>query len=710
MLDRETYVCSHVTWPWVTDGSSSLWWQRYYGSMINMLVLGLNGNFSAEDEDLVPGMLEFFFHDASASLVRDGVLIAAVEEERLNRIKKTTKFPINAIRSCLAIANVSATDIDAVGYYFREDHMDTVLNQLYIENPKTPTRYSRQLIADRLCTEFGWELPGDRIVYTPHHVAHAMSSFVRSGMCEALVVILDGRGEEHSGTIFLANDERLESLANYPAHKSLGTLYLSATQFLGYKFGDEYKVMGLAPYGDPSRYREIFDTLYSLRDKGDYEITHSVVCPNVFGPIFLACGFLPRRKGENFTQQHMDFAAGLQEVVEKIVLHILAYWAEFAGLTKLCFGGGVAHNCSLNGVILRSGMFDEVFVHPASHDSGAGEGAALAAEYQLSGAVFPRVRLRTASLGPALGEESEIRDKLGAWDALIEVVRPDDVVDRAAELLAEGAVLGWAQGRSEFGPRALGNRSIVADARPKENQTRINAMVKKRESFRPFAPVVTPEAAPVYFEIPDVTANYDFMSFVVRVRAERRKELGAVTHIDGTARIQVIEPAVNKCFHRLVARFGELTGTPVLLNTSFNNNAEPIVQSVEDVLTSFLTTELDYVVIENFLVRRRSNFLAALDDLVLRFRPVTRLTTRVGFRSSGERIVVREIFLDYSTGPSSVVSPQLYALLEKVDVVSSLAALGGSLSEALREELFHLWAERFFTLTPVRRGDQLPGD
>jgi predicted NodU family carbamoyl transferase len=666
-----------------------------------MLVLGLNGNFSTEDEDLVPGMLEFFFHDASASLVRDGVLIAAVEEERLNRIKKTTKFPINAIRSCLATVNVSPADIDAVGYYFREDHMDMVLNQLYTENPKTLIRYSRQLIEDRLRTEFGWELPGDRLVYIPHHIAHAMSSFVHSGMREALVTVLDGRGEEHSGTIFLAHGERLESLATYPVHKSLGTLYLSATQLLGYKFGDEYKVMGLAPYGNPGRYRENFDSLYSLRDKGDYELTPSIVGPNAVGPSFFDHKFLPRRKGENFTQQHMDFAAGLQEVVEKITLHILGYWAEFTGLTKLCFGGGVAHNSSLNGMILRSGMFDEVFVHPASHDSGAGEGAALAAEHQLSGAVFPRVRLRTAGLGPALGSESEIITKLDAWNALIEVVRPDDIVDRAVKLVAEGAVLGWAHGRSEFGPRALGNRSIVADARPKENQTRINAMVKKRESFRPFAPVVTPEAASVYFEIPAARANYDFMSFVVRVRAERREELGAVTHIDGTARIQIIEPETNERFHRLVARFGEFTGTPVLLNTSFNNNAEPIVQSVEDVLTCFLTTELDYVVIEDFLVRRRPNFLAAIDDLVLRFRPVTKLATRVGFTSSGERIVVHEIFLDYSTGPNCEVSPQVYALLEKMDGVSPLATFGGSLSDALREELFRLWAERFFTLAPA---------
>jgi predicted NodU family carbamoyl transferase len=666
-----------------------------------MLVLGLNGNFSTEDEDLVPGMTELFFHDASACLVQDGVLLAAVEEERLNRIKKTTKFPINAIRSCLAAANVSPTDIDAVGYYFREDYMDMVLNQLYIENPKTVIRYSRELIEERLRTEFGWELPDDRLVYIPHHIAHAMSSFVHSGMREALVAVLDGRGEEHSGTIFHAHGEQLESLTTYPVHKSLGVLYLFATQLLGYKFGDEYKVMGLAPYGNAGRYREIFDSLYSLRDKGDYEITPTgIVGPNVLGPGCFASDFVPRRKGERFTQQHMDFAAGLQELVEKITLHILGYWAEFTGLKKLCFGGGVAHNCSLNGMILRSGMFDEVFVHPASHDAGAGEGAALAAGHRLSGAVFPRIRLRTASLGPALGGENEIIQELNDWNALIEIDRPLDIVDRAVELLADGAVLGWAHGRSEFGPRALGNRSIVADPRPKENRTRINAMVKKRESFRPFAPVVTSEAASTYFEIPATMANYDFMSFVVRVREERKEELGAITHVDGTARIQIIEPDANERFHRLVARFGELTGTPVLLNTSFNNNAEPIVQSVEDVLTCFLTTELDYVVIEDFLVRRRPNFLAALDDLILRFRPTTKLAKRVGFRSSGKRVVVHEMFLDYSAGSTTEVSPQLYALLEKVDGVSPLAAFGGKLPKALTEELFRLWADRFFTLTP----------
>lgn len=670
-----------------------------------MLILGLNGNFSPEDADLVPGMLEFFFHDASASLVKDGTLLAAVEEERLNRIKKTTKFPINAIRSCLATANVSPADIDAVAYYFPEDHIDSVLNQLYTDNPLVPTRYSRQLIKDKLKSEFGWEPPDDKLVYVPHHLAHAMSTFVRSGMKEALVVIMDGMGEECSGTVFRAADGRLENLRTYSIPKSLGTLYLSGTHQLGFKFGDEYKVMGLAPYGDASTYREIFDSMYSLGEKGDYDLVSSNLGLNNVGPTFFAHGIPPRRKGEEFTQQHMDFAAGLQELLEKIVLHVLCYWAEFTGLSNLAFGGGVAHNCSLNGVILRSGLFKEMFVHPASHDSGAGEGAALAAEHELVGAVPHHARLRSASVGPPLGALREIEEKLDSWRPLIEFERPVDIVDVTAKLLAEGAVFGWAQGGSEFGPRALGNRSIIADPRPRENQTRINAMVKKRESFRPFAPVVIPEAARTYFEIPDTAANYDFMSFVVRVQCDRRKELGAVTHVDGTARIQIIDPQANKRFYRLVKRFGDLTGTPVLLNTSFNNNAEPIVQSVEDALTCFMTTGLDYLVIEDFLIRRRRAHSLGFDNFVLRFRPVTRLAKNIKIAPSGERVISCEIYLDYSTGPRAAVSRGLFALLERVDGVStlgSLAAIDGGLSEKIRMELNCLWQERFFALTPAR--------
>ncbi|MFC4565585.1 carbamoyltransferase [Nocardiopsis mangrovi] len=666
-----------------------------------MLTLGLNGNFSAEDTDLVPDMLEFFFHDASACLVRDGELIAAVEEERLNRIKKTTKFPVNAIRACMATAGVAPADIDAVGYYFREDHMDAVLDQLYTEAPEIPVRHSRRLIKDRLKAEFDWDLPDDRLIYTPHHVAHATSSFVRSGMADALVVVMDGSGETESGTVFRAAGGHLESLAVYPRALSLGGLYLNATTFLGYRFGDEYKVMGLAPYGDPDRFRDVFAELYTLGDKGGYEIHHSAAVPNLIGPAFAAAGVAPRRRDAPFTRDHKDLAAGLQACVEEIALHVLRHWAAATGLTRLCFGGGVAHNSSLNGAVLRSGIFEHVFVHPASHDSGAGDGAALAAQRALGGPLRPVARLRGAAVGPGLGSAAEIEAQIASWSPLVAAERPGDIVDTTARLLAGGAVVGWAHGGSEFGPRALGNRSILADPRPQENRTRINAMVKKREGFRPFAPAVTAEAAARYFDLSATGADHDFMSFVVPVREEHRATLGAVTHVDGTARVQVVDPRANERFHRLIARFGELTGTPVLLNTSFNNNAEPIVQSVHDAVTGFLTTELDYLVVDDLLVRRTPEAPLGFGGFALRFRPVTRLARRVRALASGARAVTHEIHLDYSTGPRARVSPEVFDLLEHADPARPIAGPGGDPGPAVMAELFELWQRRFFELRPL---------
>ncbi|MFE9004694.1 carbamoyltransferase [Streptomyces sp. NPDC007875] len=676
--------------------------------MITVLVLGLNGNFSAADTDVVPQLGEVFFHDSAASLIRDGELVAAVEEERLNRIKKTTKFPLNAVRECLALAGARPEDVDAVGYYFPENHIDTVLNHLYTEYPRAPLRYSRELIRQRLKEGLGWDLPDEKLVYVPHHEAHAYSSYLHSGMDSALVLVLDGRGELHSGTVYRAEGTHLEKLADYPVPKSLGGLYLNATYLLGYGFGDEYKVMGLAPWGNPETYRDTFAKLYTLQDNGEYELHGNIMVPNLVSPLFYAEGFRPRRKGEPFTQAHRDFAAALQETVEKIVLHILEYWAKTSGLSRLCFGGGVAHNSSLNGLILKSGLFDEVFVHPASHDAGAGEGAAYAAAASLGTLERPRKRLLSASLGPALGGREQIRARLADWAPLIDVEFPDDAVETAAGLLAEGQVLGWAYGRSEFGPRALGHRSIVADARPEENRTRINAMVKKREGFRPFAPVVTAEAAADYFDLSGADGNHEFMSFVVPVLPERRAELGAVTHVDGTARVQVVSAESGERFHRLVRRFGELTGTPVLLNTSFNNNAEPIVQSLDDVVTSFLTTDLDVLVVEDCLVRGKP--APDLGVLVPRFRPVTRLVERRAAgpdASAGAK--THEIHLDYDGGPSAKVSLELYELLGAVDGTTTLGDLAktvGGLSEALATEVFALWEQRFLTLAPA--GDLPP--
>ncbi len=671
-----------------------------------MLVLGLSGHFSGEDADLAPNMEGAFFHDAfhdaAACLIRDGELLAAVEEERFNRIKKTTKFPINAARACLDTAGVSPSEITAVGHFFAEGLLDESLKLIYSRNPQLPVRSSRELVMDHLRESLGMDLPAERLLFTEHHVAHGLSSFIRSGMRDALVVVMDGRGEKHSTTIFEGRDGRLESLATYGLGKSLGGLYLANTRLLGYALGDEYKVMGLAPYGNPDTYREMFDSLYELKNDGDYTLRK-----------FAPDGFSPRRQGEAFTQAHMDFAAALQEALEKIAMHVLCHWVDQTGLKNLCFVGGVAHNSTLNGRILESGKFGEVFIHPVSHDAGAAEGAALAAGLQLGASYSRRPRMRSASLGPALGATAEIEKELASWSDLVEFDRPTDIVDAAAQLLADGAVLGWAQGRSEYGPRALGNRSIVADARPGDNKRRINAMIKKREAYRPFAPVVTPEAADRYFDLPETQANYDFMSFVVKVREDRKAELGAVTHVDGSARVQIVDPVSNERFHELVCRFGELTGTPVLLNTSFNNNAEPIVQTTQDAITCFLTTELDFLVIDEFLVRRRTSRRRtsprrasdslALDNLAPGFRPVTRLVQRIRQTAAGRREVCCEISLDYAKGPTREISSDLFDLLKPADGVRSLGSLAGSggISEDVRHELFSLWQQRFLTLRPA---------
>jgi decarbamoylnovobiocin carbamoyltransferase/7-O-carbamoyltransferase len=311
--------------------------------------------------------------------------------------------------------------------------------------------------------------------------------------------------------------------------------------------------------------------------------------------------------------------------------------------------------------------------------------------------------MRTASVGPGLGSDAEIERELASWGDVIEYERPADVIESAARSLADGAVIGWAQGRSEYGPRALGNRSILADARPGGNKDRINAMVKKREAYRPFAPAVTAEAATRYFDLPDTVANYEFMSFVVDVRPERRAELEAVTHVDGSARVQIVDAAVSRRFHRLIQRFGDLTGTPVLLNTSFNNYAEPIVQTVRDALTCYLTTELDILFVEDFLIRRRPGPPRPFGGLVVHLRSVARLAKRIRTIRTGVRETCYEIYLEHPGGSHAEVTDRVFAMLEVADgtrTLDELAAATGVLVEKVMEELYGLWQQRFFHLLP----------
>ncbi len=535
-------------------------------------------------------------HDAAAVLLRDDRIVAAVEEERLNRIKHSNHAPLRAIAACLELAEVGLDSVDVIAHSSTRELRDAMTLELVLRHPHVPDYASfADFFVKALEEHFGCAVRS-RTEHCDHHVAHAVSAFSGSGFDESLVVTLDAAGDYKSGTVAAAAAGKWEPITDFSDEQSLGLFYLEAIGYLGYGQFDEYKVMGLAPYGDAQRLRGVFRDCYELTAEGGYRLHRG-------GLRALTDHLRPRRRSQPFSQVYRDAAAALQETLETIVLHVLAHHRAATGLRHLCLAGGVAHNCSMNGRILRSGLFERVFVQPAAHDAGAALGAAQHAALR-HGKAGRRGPMTHVYLGPDLPPPAGIEATLHRWRHFVDFTRVDDVCRRAAALMAEDRVIGWVQGRSEFGPRALGNRSILADPRPARNKDRINAMVKKREGYRPFAPSVLREDAHRYFEVGE-DEEFPFMVFVVGVRPEARHLLGAVTHVDGTARIHTVTRRTNERYWRLIDAFRELTGVPILLNTSFNNHAEPIVDSATDAIVTYLTTDLDELVIGDYLVSKK---------------------------------------------------------------------------------------------------------
>ncbi|MGM4954190.1 carbamoyltransferase family protein [Bradyrhizobium barranii] len=664
-----------------------------------MLCLGLSGGLDRVYENPLE-LPNTFLHDGAAVLVKDGRVIAAVEEERLNRIKHSNKLPSSAIEYCLAAAGVELRDVDRIAFYATEAYCNAMLERLFISQPEISIPLNANLLLRHLlAAEFGTEIDPSRVSFVGHHQAHAVSALAMSGFEESLVLAIDGCGDFLSGLLAVGSGTQMTELATFPENNSLGLFYLETIRYLGYGLFDEYKVMGLAPYGDPARYRELFAQFYELSENGGYRVHLDRIGPALLRNIEV------RRKGMPFTQQHRDVSASLQEALERIVFHILRHYRESTGMKRLCLAGGVAHNCTLNGKLLYSGLFEDIFVQPAAHDAGCALGAALMVSNE-AGQPAPRERLQAVYWGPDVGGDDSIEQELKGWAGHLEIERTADVAARAAEWIADGAVIGWVQGRSEFGPRALGNRSILADPRPAANKDRINAMVKKRESYRPFAPSVLEEDAGAFFELPDGRAEYPFMNFVVRVRESKRALLGAITHIDGTARLQTVSRTSNAAYWELIHAFKSRTGVPILLNTSFNNNAEPIVDSVADAITAFLSTELDGLVVGSFLVKKRATTLESWTALAVSLPPHVSLY-RVRAHAGRERQeTVCEIRMGHSSHDSVRVSHDLFDMLmqiEKEAVVGDLLAgvtSDGTRREALVNELRGLWDQRRIRLRP----------
>ncbi len=668
-----------------------------------MLCLGLSGGLDRVYENPLQ-LPNTFLHDGAAVLVKDGRVIAAVEEERLNRIKHSNKLPSSAIEYCLAAAGVELRDVDRIAFYATEAYCNSMLERLFISQPEISIPLDANLLLRHLlAAEFGTQVDPSRVSFVGHHQAHAVSALAMSGFEESLVLAIDGCGDFLSGLLAVGSGTEMTELMTFPETNSLGLFYLETIRYLGYGLFDEYKVMGLAPYGDPARYRELFSQFYELSPNGAYRVHLDRIGPALLRNIEV------RRKGMPFTQQHRDVSASLQEALERIVFHILRHYREQTGMKRLCLAGGVAHNCTLNGKLLYSGLFEEIFVQPASHDAGCALGAALMVSNE-AGQAPPRERLQAVYWGPDVGSDDSIEQELKGWAGHLEIERTADVAARAAEWIADGAVIGWVQGRSEFGPRALGNRSILADPRPAANKDRINAMVKKRESYRPFAPSVLEEDAGAFFELPDGRAEYPFMNFVVRVRESMRALLGAITHIDGTARLQTVSRTSNAAYWELINAFKARTGVPILLNTSFNNNAEPIVDSVADAITAFLSTELDGLVVGSFLIKKRATTLENWTALAVSLPPHVSLYRVRAHAGRDRQETICEIRMGHSSHDSVRVSHDLFDMLMQIEKEAVLADLLARVTsdrtrrEALLNELRGLWDQRRIRLHPSQTG------
>ena len=659
-----------------------------------MNILGFTGGFDPLHRSKY-GFTIDFLHDAAAALVQGGQVVAAIEEERLNRIKHTNKAPVQAIRFCLEQGGLSLDQVDRFAFYATEEFLNGWLRRLHLDNPALgPFTDIRTRLQDVFEQAFSVRPPAEKFAFVSHHMSHAVSALAMCGFDDCLVLSMDGVGESVSTMVLSGFGKELRVLNSKPQQYSLGNYYLRVIGFLGYRIYDEYKVMGLAPYGDPSRFRSLFDQFYALLPGGDYVIYSECIMK-------LYEVLSPRQRGEAFSQLHMDIAAALQESLENIVFHMLEHYREVTGHKHLAVAGGVGQNSSMMGKLWGLGMFEDIFVQPAADDSGCALGCALAVAHQLE-PELPVPRVQHVYWGKDVGSDAEIEAALRGWSPLVEMRKLDDVSGEVARLLAGGAVAGWVQGRCEYGPRSLGNRSIIADPRPAANKDRVNAMIKKREGYRPFAPSILEERVGEFFEIPDTQKKFPFMSCVLNVRQAWRQQLGAITHVDGSARLQTVSAITNPRFHALIDAFDKLTGVPIVLNTSFNNNVEPIVTTTDEAVTCFLTSGLDILVVGDWLVTKKPFNAQAWSGLRMWLSPCALARAEHAFVGDGRQATEHRLVRNYDATLQRTLSADAFRAIQAADEKLTIAGLLGTddKPQALLDELFSLWDQRWIVVRP----------
>ena len=626
--------------------------------------------------------LSAFYHDSAAVLVEEGRIVAAAQEERFTRKKHDAGYPHHAVAYCLDEAGVTLDDVDRVAFYDKPFLKFERLLETYVAfaprgfrsfsmavpvwiKEKLFQKYLLRRKLRRLAPEVDWDA---KLLFAEHHQSHAASAFYPSPFRDAVVLTMDGVGEWATTSVAIGHGNDLEMTREIHFPHSLGLLYSAFTYYTGFKVNSgEYKVMGLAPYGEPKYVRPILDNLIDLKPDGSFRLaldyfdycTGLTMTNGRFDALF---GGPARKPEEPLTQRHMDLAASVQTVIEDVVLRLTRSLRQETGIPYLCLAGGVALNCVANGKVLRDGRFDDLWIQPAAGDAGGALGAALAASHRLFGEPRPSLSvpgpredasprhfsesghpsvssvvcgtdaMHGAFLGPEFSQD-ETRAMLDAAGAHYETLADDALIETTADALATGKAVGWFQGRMEFGPRALGNRSILADARSPTMQKTLNLKVKHRESFRPFAPSVLRSDVADWFGL---DRDSPYMLLVADVKPERRKSateeqktlfgiallnvprstIPAVTHVDYSARVQTVHREANPRYHALLQAFKAKTGCPVIVNTSFNVRGEPIVCTPADAFRCFMGTDIDCLAVGNCFLRKEAQDPALRRDYV----------------------------------------------------------------------------------------------
>jgi carbamoyltransferase len=553
-----------------------------------------------------------YYHDAAACLLKNGKIVAAAEEERFTKVKHDNSFPINAIEYCLKAAGIAAKDLRCIAFYEKplvkfERILQTFVETYpagYISFWKMVPTWVNEKLRIRSIIKKKVNYKGD-VLFVDHHTSHAASAFFVSPFKEAAIMTVDGVGEWVTASLKIGKDNKILPLKEIHFPSSLGLLYSTITAYLGFKVNDdEYKVMGLASYGKPKYYKK-FRKLIDIKDDGSFELnmkyfdyrTKSRMWSKELEKLF---GH-PRKPNEKITKRHADIASTLQKITEEVYFKMANHLYEITKLKNLCIAGGVGLNCIANGKLFDKTPFKHVFVQPQAGDGGGALGAAYFVWHQLHNQKR-NFEMEHAYYGPEFSNEY-IKDLLEKNRVEYEFLNDKELVEQIAKALAKNKVVGWFRGRMEWGPRALGNRSILANPKPKWMKDRVNE-IKRREPFRPFAGSVLQQHVHEYFEVPEKFHNSPFMLFAFRVKAGKRKNIEAITHVDGTCRIQTVSKKQNPIYYDLINAFKEITGIPVILNTSFNLKGEPIVCKPEEAYADFEKTNMNYLVLGNYVIEK----------------------------------------------------------------------------------------------------------